>query len=58
MREVEAQPIGRDERTLLRHVIAEDLAQRLVQKVRGRMILPDGAAPLVIDLKHQRVPRA
>ena len=56
MREVEAQAVGRDQRALLRHVIAEHLAQRLVQKMRGRMILPDGAAPRVIDLKHQRGP--
>ena len=45
MREIETQAIGRDQRALLRHVIAEHLPQRLVQKMRRRMILPDGAAP-------------
>ena len=54
MREIEAQPIGRDQRALLRHVIAEHLAQRLVQQMRRRMILPDGAAPRVIDLQIER----
>ena len=38
MREVEAQPVGRDQRALLRDVIAEHLAQRLVQQMRRRMI--------------------
>ena len=32
MREIETQAIGRDQRALLRHVIAENLAQRLVQQ--------------------------
>ena len=39
MREVEAQPVGRDQRALLRHVVAEHLAQRLVQQMRRRMVL-------------------
>ena len=47
-------PVRRDQRTLLRHVIAEHLAQRLVQQMRGRVILPDGAAPRVVDLELER----
>ena len=39
MREVEAQPVGRDQRTLLRHVIAQHLAQRFVQQMRRGMVL-------------------
>ena len=41
MREVEAQPVGRDQRALLRDVIAEHLAQRLVQQMRGGMVAAD-----------------
>ena len=55
MREVEAQPVGRDERALLRDVIAQHLAQRLVQKMRRGMVLADRAAPRVIDVEQQRV---
>ena len=36
VREVEAQPVGRDQRALLLHVRAEHLAQRRVQQVRRR----------------------
>ena len=39
MREVETQTVGRDQRALLRDVIAEHLAQRLVQQMRRRMVL-------------------
>ena len=35
VREVETQPLGRDQRALLRHMIAEHLAQRLVQQMRA-----------------------
>ena len=38
VREVEAQPVGRDERARLVHVLAEHLAQRGVQQVRGRVV--------------------
>ena len=31
MTEIEAQPVGRDERALLRHMLAEPSAQRLMQ---------------------------
>ena len=54
MREVEAQPVGRDQRALLRDVIAQHLAQRLVQQMRRGMVLADGAAPRVIDVERQR----
>ena len=55
MREVEAQPVGRHQRALLRHVIAEHLAQRLVQQMRGGMVLPDGGAARVVDLQQHRI---
>ena len=42
MREVEPQPVGRDQRALLRDVIAEHLAQRLVQQMGGGMVRADG----------------
>src|SRR6516165_5287474 len=45
---------GRDERALLRHVIAEHLAQRLVQQMRGGMIAADVAAPRVVDFERKR----
>ena len=41
VREVEAQPVGRDQRALLRDVIAEHLAQRLVQEMGRRMVGAD-----------------
>jgi hypothetical protein len=43
MREVEAQPVGRDQRALLRDVIAEHLAQRLVQQMGRGMVGADRA---------------
>ena len=49
MREVEAQPFRRNQRALLRHVRAERLAERLVQKVRRRMVGADRRAPLAVD---------
>ena len=56
MREIETQAVGRDQRPFLRHVIAEDLPQRFVQQMRGRMILPDGASPCMIDIQVERSP--
>src|SRR6185437_11944419 len=44
----------RDQRTLLRHVIAEHLTQRLVQEMRRRMVLPYGAAADVVHFERQR----
>ena len=51
MREIETQPAGLDERTLLRDMAAEDLPQGLVEKMCGGMMLPVAAAAQVIDLK-------
>ena len=45
VREVEAQPVRRDERSLLAHVRAQPLAQRGVQQVRGRVIAARRVAP-------------
>src|SRR5690606_4660226 len=47
--EVEAQPVGRDERALLPHVRAEARAQRGVQQVRRRVIAPRGVAQRGVD---------
>ena len=49
VREVEAQAIGRDQRALLRHVRAEHLLERQVQKVRRRVVGADGVAARVVD---------
>ena len=57
MRKVEAQPAGRHQRAFLRDVVAEHLAQRLMQQMRRRMVLPDGGAARVIDIERQRRPR-
>ena len=56
--EVEAQAVGRDERALLGDVIAEHLAQRLVQEMRRRMVGADGRAARVIDGEFERLRRA
>ena len=49
VREVEAQPIGRDERTRLLHVRPEHLAQRPVQDVGRGVIAPYAVAPHAVD---------
>jgi len=54
MGEVETQTIGCDHRALLGDVIAEHLAQRLVQQMRRRMVGADFAAPRMVDVEHQR----
>ena len=54
MREVEAQPVGRDQRALLRDVIAQHLAQRLVQQMGGGVVGADMRAARVIDIEFQR----
>ncbi len=54
MGEIEAQPVRGDERALLRDMIAENLAQRLVQKMRRRMIGPYRAAAGMIDVEFDR----
>ena len=63
VREVEPQPIGRDERARLPHVRAELLPQRRVEQVRRGVIATRGVAGLGVDLgRHviadlQRAPR-
>jgi hypothetical protein len=52
--EVEAQPVGRDQRALLRDVLAEPIAQRLVQQMR-RGVVGAHAARRVVDLQLDRV---
>ena len=46
--EVEAQPIGGDERAGLLHVGAEHLPQRGVQQVGGRVVAPRGVAQFLV----------
>jgi hypothetical protein len=48
MREVEAQPVGRDERTRLPDVVAEEIAQLGVKQVGGGVVAHDVPAPLVV----------
>ena len=54
MGEIEAQPVGRDQRALLRDMVAEHLAQRLVQQMGGGMVGADRGAARVIDLQLER----
>ena len=49
VREVEAQPVRRDERSFLRDVLAERESQSFVEQVRGRMIGANGSAPRMVD---------
>ena len=58
MGDVEAQPVGRDERALLRDMIAEHEAQRLVQDMGRGMIGADRGARGVIDRELDRQPDA
>ena len=55
MREIEPQPIGSDQRTFLRHVIAKHLTQGLMQEMGGGMISPDIATAVVVNLEAERV---
>ena len=55
MAEVEAQPVGRDQRALLRHMLAEPAAQRLVQQVRDRMVGAQPPPALAVDPQLDRV---
>ncbi|MGY4377625.1 hypothetical protein ACVWZ3_005264 [Bradyrhizobium sp. i1.3.6] len=54
MHEVETQTIRRDHRAALGDVVAEHLAQRLVDEMRCRMVRADRGTPAVIDLELQR----
>ena len=55
MAEIEAQPVGRDQRALLRHVLAEAMPQRLVQQMGDRMVGAQPAAALAVDAQLDRV---
>ncbi len=58
VREVEAQPVGRDQRALLLYVRAEHLAQRRVQQVRRAVIERGRLASLPVHLGLERVAEA
>ena len=49
MQDVEAQPLGRDQRPLLRDVRAEPFPQGGVQQVGGRVIGPDRGPAVMVD---------
>ena len=57
MGKVEAQPFGRNQRPLLRDMVTQHLAQRLVQEMRGRMVGADGGAPRGVHVQLNRVAR-
>src|SRR6185312_4041591 len=50
MREIEPQPVGRNQRALLLDVFAQSLAKRRMQQVRCSVIQRDGSAPHAIDI--------
>ena len=54
VRDIEAQPLGRDQRALLRHMIAEHEAQRLMQDMGRRMVGAGRRAGGVIDREFDR----
>ena len=51
--EVEAEPVGRDERARLLHVRPQHLSQRPVQQVGGGVVAPDGFASAGVDAGHR-----
>ena len=55
--EVEAEPVGADHRAGLLHVLAEHLAQRVVQQVGGGVVAADRGAPIGVDRGGRRLPR-
>ena len=55
MGDVEAQPLGRNQRALLRDMIAKHDAQSLMQDVSRRMVRPRRRARAVVDLKLDRL---
>ena len=55
VRKIESQSIGRDKRPGLMHVLAEDLSERGVEKVRGGVI-PLGVAAAVARHNRSRLP--
>ncbi len=58
MREVEAEPPRLDQRALLRHMLSEHLAERLVQQMRRRMVRAGRRAAGVIHFETQLVAEA
>ena len=58
VREVEAQPVGRDQRAGLLDVVAEHLAQRVVQQVGGGVVAADGVAAVDVDRRPSPPGRA
>ena len=54
VREIETQTIRRNERTLLRDVIAKNVTQQLMQKMRRRMVGAHRTAAAMIDVKLDR----
>ena len=56
--EVEAQPVGRDERPGLLDVVAEHLAQRVVQQVGGGVVAPGRVAAGDVDRRRRHLARA
>ena len=57
MREIEAQPLGRDQRPLLRDMVAENLPQRFVQQMGRGMVGADRGATRMVDVELQRETR-
>ena len=57
VREVEAQVVGRDQRALLAHVVAQHRAQRGVQQVGRGVVAPDGLPALAVDGGQRVLPR-
>src|ERR1700682_5930400 len=55
MREIEAQPVGRHQRSLLLYVAAQYLAQRRVQQMRGAVIERSRLAPGAVHSRLERV---
>ena len=55
--EVEAQPVGPDQRAGLLDVLAEHLAQRVVQHVRAGVVAADRRPPVGVDRRRRRSAR-
>jgi hypothetical protein len=54
VRDVEAQTLRRDERALLGHMRTQNLAQRLVNEMRGGVVRAQARAPRMVDLELDR----
>ena len=52
MTEVEPESVGRDERSLLSHVVAEHLTKRPVQEVGPGVVAPDRVPTVAVDRCH------